>query len=274
MSKLEVLITGSSRPQLWPYFWESFKKMCIMRDDPKIIVHEDQVFPGQTAEVVKYCERLKRNQAIDEFDLDAPAIGLGTTIERYLRSSRLNGKYTFYIQEDWEFERPIDIDHITWTMDRHDDINLIFFNKIKNNGSINRQKQEQVDYDGYPYCVYHSWTMLPGIWRTGWVRKHWPRNCTHKPEGAMTRQFGLHDHRTSVEYCRENIGAYIYGRTGEFRYIRHLGNDWRMASWQLEGDRQNRPGGNHNSKTMDLDYMAPWVPYPERPTQKGDRAND
>jgi hypothetical protein len=268
---LEVLITGSSRPQLFAHFYESFKKMCIIREQPKVTMHEDFVFPKQSIKLVnkvlgKYPEII--------LDTDEPPKGLGWTLEHYL-FNRLNTKYVLYLQEDWLFERPIDIDKLVWIMDQNADINLIFFNKIRNNGSINRQKQEQVDYNGEKFCVYHSWTMLPGIWRVDFVKKHWPKGAHFKPESVFTQRFGTHDDRSPVEYCREKIGAYIMGKTGEHRYVRHMGNDWRMAAWQLEKLAGKLvPGGNHNSKTMDLSYMAPWVPYPKTPTQRGDLADN
>ena len=37
MPSLDVLITGSSRPLLWPLFWESYKKMCIIRAPHKVM---------------------------------------------------------------------------------------------------------------------------------------------------------------------------------------------------------------------------------------------
>ena len=274
---LEVLITGSSRPQLFPFFYESFKKMCIIRDTPKITMHEDFVFPEQSKKLVRL---VKSKYPEITLDTDIPPRGLGWTLEHYL-FNRIQTKYILYLQEDWMFERPIDIDKLVWIMDKNQDINLIFFNKIRNNASINQQKQEMVDYEGYKFCCYHSWTMLPALWRVDFVKKHWPRGVRIKPESAFTQQFGTHNTRTPVDYCRKNIGAYIMGKTGEHRYVRHMGNDWRMAAWQLENASDHGgpsgtlvPGGNHNSKTMDLNYIAPWVPYPETPIQRGDLANE
>jgi hypothetical protein len=262
-NNLEVLITGSSRPQLFKYFYESFKRMCIIRNQPKIMMHEDFVFPSQSE---KLCDIIRKNYPEIILDTDRQPRGLGWTLDHYL-TNRLTSKYTFYLQEDWEFERPIDIDKLTWIMDENPDINLIFFNKIRNNGVINHQKQAEVEYNGYKFCVYHAWTMLPGIWRTSFVRKHFPRGADTKPESRLTQRFGSHEQRTPVDYCRQNIGAYIYGGHGEHRYIRHLGNNWRMASWQLEIVNGVRvPGGNHGEH-MDKPYMAPWVPYPARPVQ-------
>jgi len=269
---LEVLITSSSRPQLFPFCWESFKKMCIIRDKPKVTVHEDFVYPAESEKVMTYLKGLKKNGEIDVIDTDQPAIGLGRTLNNY-SCRRFEKKYIFYLQEDWEFERPIDIDQITYVMDQNPKINLIFFNKIRNNGVINKQRQTEYTYSDMTMCLYHAWTMLPGIWRASFVEKHFP-GPSDRPEGAFTNQFGSHAQRSADQYCVDAIGAYIYGRQGEHRYVRHLGNDWRMAKWRLErhGDKVV-PGGNHNSDTMDKNYMAPWIPYPERPTQRGDLAN-
>jgi len=266
---LEILITGSSRPQLWPYFWESFKKMCIIRQPHKITVHEDYVFGDRSEQVMKYLRHLKEKGEIDVINADNPARGLGWTLDHYIKN-RLESEYVFYLQEDWEFERPIDIDQITYVMDQHPQkINLIFFNKIKNSGVINKCEQREYTYSGMKVCLYHGWAFLPGIWRRPFVRKNWVKSL-HKPEGAFQQALGSHETRVDVKYCENRIGAYIYGRQGEHRYVRHLGNDWRMAEWRLEGRRNNiRPGGNHGEH-MDKPYMAPWVPYPKRPVQARD----
>lgn len=274
MSKLEIFVTGSSRPQLWPYFWESVRKMCIIRNWPVVRVHEDFVFHDQSEKVMKY---VSEQPDISNVSKSVPRIGLGNTLTKYFTKPVFQSDYIFYLQEDWEFERPIDIDHVTWVMDQNPKINLIFFNKIRNNAVINKQRQTQHNFSGMDMCLYHSWTFLPGIWRTDFVRqmmfKGGGRFQPEKPEGNFTnRSFGSHEKRADEAYCQNHIGAYIYGKTGEARYVRHLGNDWRMADWQRKGPKRNIPGGNHNSKTMDRPYMAPWVPYPERPSCRGDLA--
>ena len=149
---------------------------------------------------------------------------------------------------------------------------MIFFNKIKNNVVVNKQRQEEREFGGQKFCVYHGWTFNPGIWRTKFVKDHW-HSCEDRPEGVFQQQFGSHQKRNDVKYCEDVIGAYIYGKQGEYRYVRHLGNDFRTARWRLETHNGKVTyGGNHNSKTMDKAYMAPWVPYPIRPTTRGDLA--
>lgn len=265
---LDVLVTGSSRPQLWPLFWESYRDMVHIRLPHDVTVHEDFVFPDQSAKVMEYVGGLQKNGEIKHIDYNRPPIGLGHSMTPYIMQ-RFKSKYLFYVQEDWIFERPLDIDHIMWVMDENPKINLIFFNKIRNDRVINHQTQPEYTYSGMKMCLYHGWTFLPGIWRLDFVRKHW-QTSPFKPEGYFTNSaFGSHERRADIGYCENHIGAYIYGKQEEYRYVRHIGNDWRMAQWQMKA---GQPGGSHNSETMDLPYMAPWMLpyYTDGPTSRGD----
>jgi len=259
---LDVVITSSSRPQLYPFMWDSFNKMMVFRGNKRILCHEDFVFPKQSNMVVEWLEGKKKKGEIQEIYTHKPAIGLGMALTEMI--SKVNTKYMFYIQEDWEFERPVDVDRILWTMDNNPEINLIYFNKIRNNGSINGAEQREYNFNGLKVCLSHYWAFLPGIWRMDFVKKHW-KGTKSRPEGFFTNLFGDHKTRQDVEHCYDSFGAFMYGHQGDFRYSRHIGNDWRMAKWRLE---EGKPGGNHGEH-MDLPYMAPWVPYPKRPVQKG-----
>ncbi len=259
---IDIAITSSSRPQLFPYCWESFKDMIHIRGNKKVIVHEDVVFKKESDQVVKYLRELHQKGEIQEYYSESPAIGLGRTLDWLIRQ-KIDSKYMFYLQEDWEFERPVDLDQLIWVMDNNPQINLIFLNKTKNFETLNNMPMKQYIYNGVDMCLYHSWTFLPGLWRMSFVKKHW-RMRVERPEGYFTNAFGNHTQRMSCDYCEKNIGAYILGKQGEFRYVRHIGNDWRMAQWRLEN---GKPGGSH-APVMDLPFIAPWVPYPDRPVQK------
>lgn len=252
---LDVFVVGSSRPQLWPLFWESYKRMCIIRTSHEVTVHEDFVFPEQSEKVMKYLDGLKAFGEIHNIYHHTQPIGLGPVMNEHIMT-RSKSKYMFYIQEDWQFEMPIDIDRILWVMDQNPKINCIFFNKQINNKVINKQEQPEYEYSGMKMCLYHAWPFLPGIWRMDFVKKKW---CTRneRPEGYFTNTaFGSHDVRSSVEYCEKNMGVYMYGKQGEYCYVRHIGNDWRMASWQLQN---GQPGGVHDPEQMDKRFQAPWV---------------
>jgi hypothetical protein len=235
--------------------------MIFYRDKANILIHEDFVFPKESAEVIKW---LEKNIPEAELFRDEPPIGLGYTLDTMIRQ-KLTSKYTFYTQEDWEFERPIDLDQLMWVMDQNPEINLIFFNKIRNLEIINDAPQTEFMFSGMKFCLYHSWTFLPGLWRTDFVKKHW-RARQDRPEGYFTNAFGTHEQRMSVDYCQKNIGAYMLGAQMDYRYSRHIGNDWRMASWRLEAG--GKPGGCHDKTRMDLPFMAPWIEYKDRPVRR------
>ncbi len=256
---IDILITSSSRPQLYPYFWESFNKMVIYRGKSNIIVHEDFVLEEESKKVVKWI----KNNIDCELITHNPPIGLGKALDIIIKN-KLKNKYCFYLQEDWEFERPIDLDQILWVMDRNEKINLVVFNKINNIKILNKAVQKEYDYDGLKMCLYHQWSFMPGIWRISHVKKYW--KCrVERPEGYFTNSFGSHAERLSNKFCEEKIGAYLYGHQGDYRYVRHLGNNWRMAKWRL---KNGKPSGVHDENRMDLPYMAPWIKYEKRPVRE------
>jgi len=257
---IDMLITSSSRPQLFPYFWESFKKMIIFRGKLRVIVHEDFVFPEESRKVIEYLEGLKAKGEIDEIHTADPPRGLGMALD-YMIGNHIKDKYCLYFQEDWEMERPVDLDELIWIMEDHPQINQVYFNKIRNTGGTTGRQHH---FNGVNLCISHHWAFLPGIWRMSKVREMWKATAT-RPEGHFTNQFGGHEQRMNDDWCEKNMGSYIYGETGAFRYARHLGNNWRMASWRLEN---GKPGGRH-SVDMDVPYMGPWIKYKDRPIRGG-----
>ena len=264
MYDLDVGIFESSRPQLIPYSWKSFKKYFHFRGNMRIIVHEDFVIPEQSERSMTFWNKLEQNGEVQEVHYSKPAIGLGFAMNKILKQ-RVKAKYFYNFQGDWELERPVDVDRLLWCMDENPEINLIVFNKIKNTGSLSGISQPQFEYSGVRMCLYSSWSFMPGIWRMDFAMKHW-RTRQDRPEGYMTNAFGSHEERSNNEHCRKNMGAYLLGQTGDFRYVRHIGNDWRMASWRMEN---GQPGGCHDAERMDLPYRANWLPELEpRPVFK------
>jgi len=259
---LDIIITSSSRPQLFPYFWESFKKMVHIRCPKRVIVHEDFVLKDESKEAIKYIYGLKQKGEIQEYHSDNPPVGLGYSISGLL--DKVNTKYVVYLQEDWEFERPVDIDQLIWVMDNNIQVNSIFLNKSKNFKTLNGALQKQYTYSGVEMCLYHQWTFLPGIWRMDHVRKYW-RCSSIRPEGHFTNAFGTHEQRMDCDYCERVLGVYMLGKSEDYRFVRHIGNDWRMEKWRLEN---GKPGGVHDTNRMDKPYVAPWVLLPDRPVRK------
>ena len=91
---MEILITSSSRPQLWPYFWKSFNEMIYYRDKKSPIkIHEDFVFKKKSAEVVDYIKSLN-SPNFPEVYINDPAIGLGYTLDFMIKRLESKAKRT------------------------------------------------------------------------------------------------------------------------------------------------------------------------------------
>ncbi|MFW6129554.1 MAG: hypothetical protein ACOC56_00130 [Atribacterota bacterium] len=269
MKNLDVLVMASSRPQLLPYTIESFEKFVasVCNLNIRYLLHEDCVFPDFSEKVMHWAKNSKKFNVIERHK---PKIGLGPAMD-FMFKERIKSEYMFYLQDDWEFERTgIDLDRILWTMDRHKNINLILFNKYKNMGSYAKFPSELHVFDGLKLKLYNGWSFIPGVWRMSKAMQHW-KTRKERPECFFTSQFGKPQDRTNPKWVKDNMGIYFYGGDGEPRFVRHLGNSFRVADWQLEG---GRPGGSLNYECREVEtggyYRAPWLPEIEaRPTYIG-----
>lgn len=221
------------------------------------IFNEDVIHKGFSDKSVLYM----KNQGFDIYQNDPP-IGLGESMKRRILESKSD--YIFYLQDDWEFERPIDVDRIIWTMNRNN-INCVTFNKYRNMKPTDFVDKE-VDFDGMKMCLYNGWQFLPGIWRTRLVKYKFEQHGTRKerPEGYWQNLFGTHQERLNHEHLESAVRAYMYGGLGEYRYVRHIGGSWRTAEWRRKDD--------YGSGEIHWDFMnlkrdrAPWLsPMEKRP---------
>lgn len=257
---IDVLITGSSRPFLIGYTFDAFEEKVKLTTggQKRYLLHEDAVFPKKSLEVISWAKTFKEFSIVE---MAVPKLGLGKVLDKML--PLIQTDYMFYLQDDWEFERFVDLGQILWVMDRNPEINLIAFGKFRNLGTINGFDQEEFNFNGLRLCLINSWTFVPGVWRMSFVRKMW-ESRDHRPEGYFTNKLGTRSQRTNKKYCIENLGAYLYGSRGDYRYIRHIGDSWRMADWQL---KEGKPSGGIECTFVDeVMFRAPWLdPMPDRP---------
>lgn len=260
METLDVLITASSRPELINYCYESVKKNILFSGDLRFILHEDFVFPEKSEQVLLWA----KEKNIDMVLQTNPAKGLGFALMKML--GLVTTKYCFYLQEDWEFERYVDIDQLICTMESDEKINSVIFNKNRNQpGCMGFQTKECLFDTNLRLCTAPGWFLLPAIWRTDFIRSKW-KEWDGRPEGAITNVFGSHEERSNPDYVIKNMGTYFYGGLREYRYVRHLGDTWRMAKWRLE---ENNPGGSDIPVEIGQRMRAPWLePMPKRPSNK------
>ncbi len=255
--KIDVMIMGSSRPQLLKYTVESFRKnvVDISNSTFKYYLHEDFVFEKQSRKSIRY--------ALDSgiFPVESfPKVGVGRAMD-FMFHKYIKSDYLFYLQDDWEFERPVELDRLLFTMKRYPAINCVTFNKYRNMKPGHHQSgfaDKDYYFDGMPMTIYPGWQFLPGIWRMSKVREKW-RVRENRPEGYYQNAFGTHEQRSNRKFCEKNIGAYMYGPIGDYRYVRHIGSTWRMAEWQLKNGRPVGGLKHWDFQSVERD-RAPWLP--------------
>lgn len=260
---IDVLLMGSSRPQLMGYTIETFKKYVgnLSTNNLRYMLHEDFVFYDESCISLK----IAAINGFNRIQSHNPKIGLGRAMD-YMFKNHVRSKYFVYLQDDWEFERPIELDRIIYTMDNNPEINLVIFSHYKNVRPDLEFKSQECDFDGLKLCSYNGWSFACGVWRRSIIDEKWGVRET-RPEGYFTNQFGTHEQRLNPQYCFDNLGVYYYGGMGEPRYTRHLGSTWRMADWRL---KDGKPSGKRHWEIMSL-YRdrASWLGnLPKRPLNK------
>lgn len=257
--EIDVIITASSRPELIDYCLEAFKDLIRFSGKMRFILHEDFIFPAKSELVIVKAKKYK----FDVIFKSNPSKGLGWALMQAL--CEVKTKYCFYLQEDWEFEKSVDLDAIIEAMEEDKSVNSIIFNKNQTlpNHMGFQMKERQVG--SLKLCTSPGWFLLPAVWRTDFIRSRW-QVWQGRPEGCFTKIFGSHEVRLNPEYVIKHMGTYFYGGLSSYRFVRHLGDTWRMAKWRLE---KGKPGGND----VLLEYVnrmrdPSLGPLPQRPSTK------
>lgn len=242
-----LIIFASSRPDLLEITLNSIEKFLIRRKPLKIIVNEDIVFTKQSERTVKLLKQWQQQGIIYEYYV-SNSRGLGYSMDNMFNQY----KYPYIInwQDDWELERPIDIEELVWIMQNNEQINQVIFNKYKNMDVLNGFKQIQYQFGYKDFCINQYWMFIPSLWRMSFVRKYWKR-FDNKPEANFKRMLTQHN-------STEQIGAYLYDKMYTPRYVRHIGDDYRMAKWRLQN---GKPGGEAKTEDQDKRYRAHWIDY-------------
>lgn len=272
-NKIDTVIISASRPKLLPFVIDSFRKYMFYDKKIKLMLHEDFVYPEESKKVIEICK--KRN--IKTFKHN-PAGGIGNAIQFMLDT--VTSKYVLILQDDFEFELPIDLNHILFVMDKNPHINNIFFNKRKNMKVINGYHFKEEEYNGLRLCLSNQWPMFNGIWRTDYVRERWNIDCKGRTQEAHWNHTIKAGRVKEHDYLRENVGCYAYGPLLWPRMIRHLGYTWAVKPKGSWARRKDGYGGNalHDLKKDTAKQRAPWLsPEEKRPMyleNKQDQVNE
>ena len=210
--RYEIAITGSSRPALYPIFWESLK-MLKMKERPKITAYEDVIFPDESKKVKEFIA-----DKVDEYHEFNPNLRLGMVFQNLLNN--LHKEYFIYLQEDWKILKEIDVDLCVEILDKNPDIQQIWFPKKLENYTYNKFCDETIQIDDVNFVPYTSWTMIPNISRTKFVRNLWENGELKKhprPESPMKKYM-----KGAGLLGKDKRISYILGEKYD-EYIEHLG---------------------------------------------------
>lgn len=233
---MEVFITGSSRPSIYPIFWESFKKMVKMDCASKVTVYEDVILPIESAKVKEYIE-----PKIDAY-IEIPFKGLGYIYNEILK--KVSTRYFLYLQEDWKFLKPIDVDVLVKIMDDNPFIQQIWFPKFIQGNHWKSLTGEVLtfgditltEWQGQKKVSSSSWAFLPHIVRTDFIREVYKKaNCQNelRPESQLKKWIVGQYQKNKKKYNRL---SWILDNRKE--YIKHLGIK-ELTSRELIRKRKN-----------------------------------
>jgi len=215
--KIDVAITGSSRPSLYPIFWESFNNMVKFNDTPNITVYEDVIFKDESKKVKKYIE-----DKVDKYIEINPNKRLGYVFNLLLNN--IKTKYYLYLQEDWKFLKEIDIDKIIEVMENNENIKQIWFPKKLQKNTYNTFCGNTIKVDDINLVPYNSWAFLPHIGRTKFVKNTWSIDNTVKqsdrPESSFKKVLLKNIKINQKDF--HNAVSFILGEKFD-EYIQHLG---------------------------------------------------
>lgn len=169
-----------------------------------------------------------------------PRIGRGPALNKLRKHA--NSKYIFYMEEDFDFIKHINLDELIGVMDNHPHINQIAFNwrnypyvpKPKGPNGQDKYYYENRIFDDHMMYVSERWTWQPAIWRKDWVMKYWNFSKVRSNKNfnlIFKKDIGYEE--WNPKWHEENIGAYFYGNSNDEKdiYVEH-------TSWDIRHDRE------------------------------------
>ena len=179
---VEIVITSSSRPELFKQFWESFEEMVFVetRNNCTITIHEDFIIPKESMKVKKYV--LDKASFIDNKDhffiSTNPAEGLGRAFD-YLLNYHIRSKYVLYLQDDCIIEKPIMLNKMVKFMNEYPWIQQIIFPKNKINTITGGHSQLKFSDQILDLTQNDGWSFMPDVFRTSFMREYWGTSCAN-----------------------------------------------------------------------------------------------
>ena len=244
MDRIDILITSASRPKSIKTEIETFKEMVNFNGEMNFHLHEDRV-PGMERDSEILEEWAKDSGYFTTVYVSHPRVGRGPALN--MLKEHANSKYIFYMEEDFDFVRMLDLNELISIMDNHSHVNQIALNWrmqkrqpkpcpcCGENTSPTGDEffyHELRKFDGHNLRVTDRWTWQPALWRRSWIMPLWLFASTRSNKAFNNRfKRDIGHLEWSCEWQEQTFGAYYYhGKGKEKVYVKH-------TSWDVRHDR-------------------------------------
>jgi len=271
----DVIITSSSRPELLKLTMHYLETYLCFHGNFRFILHEDFVIPKESEKLVKWAENsgyFKKEDII----CNNPPVGLEQALVNLMK--RAKSPFVLYMQDDWVFERPIELDKAMYIMEHVSKVNNILFYKLSIPHARKTVFFREYYFPQFPQylTLNNTWELMPGLWRTNFIkpviidamRANNQRTCMKKTAPAkITFNLRNADKKDDMDFLYQNMGVFFWGQWGEPRYCRHIGENARMENWRMNN---GKPGTENNpQENPAISNMARWIPFEHIPKIKG-----
>ena len=201
--------------------------------------HKGQNIDEAYFQNLKALERTSNGQDLSYPNLEVFKSWCGTTDPKITATklftalrSMVKTEYFLMWEHDWEFIVDIDFEKIVEVMDKHEFINYIRFNIIKNEkGGIHFHLEAEDKVSEIPLLRTPSWSGNPHLCRTSTWKYWWSKLVYPTPycyvEKSIYDNLEFNLNKMGWDATKESWGLYLYGREGEGPYVKHTdGNSY------------------------------------------------
>jgi len=257
----DVVISSSSRLELLKLTLKYFETNIHFHGNFRFILNEDYVIPKKSKKLVEWAANSGYFKKEDIY-CNNPPLGLDKSIINLI--DKVKTPFFIYLQDDWCFERPIELDKVIYMMEKVPQINNILFYKYKVPNTLSGISLKEYYFGQFPQHItlHYTWEFIPGIWRYDFIKpiiKKAMKKEQRTAPAKLTHYLRDPSKREDHDYLYNNMGVFMWGCHGEPRWVRHIGENERMESWRMGDD--GKPGKENTCQESNVIYMAEWIPF-------------
>lgn len=211
---IDVLMTTSSRFNDFRKTIKSFLENVECKDGYRLLLHEDVRDEAESKRITNWAEG-----TFEEILISDPFVGRASGFRKLL--DLVNSTYFVYLEQDWEFNKLVNLDKLRDIMARRRNINQIAFS---NSRYIVKPSWSWIEQGGLVFTISKFWYMSPSLCRKTFTLRRMnffmPPNCGKTFTQSVTAELG-----------KFKLGVYALGEPGE--YVKHIGPEGRTEAEYL-----------------------------------------